>query len=438
MAQVAMEPGALPPPHKLNPVKVDGVWRLDRVRHRAFNGAYVRTSGSGRTKRECLADWHQNFERNRRKGSSTTRATGKEAFKATDKMAKAFDAYYARQQKKAEAGQITEQSLLTFHRAIYVGDGPLAKPDALKLMKTLGDLSIGEVGKPSFLADYLESLAETSPGVAGHHWTVLSGVFKFLTLSSDLFDYSPMLPVPRPVQGGGGQRALTVEERELLCPVIGEGQKRARYLLPMVLLILGTGLRPGEALAVRWCDLRGLEDESLPNITLHVCGTMVARKGAYVRQPYRKSAKKSKVSNDFYLVLPGWLTMVVRAWWRMAGEVEADAHIFVSMLGQVVRLSTADSALLRARRGSELEWLQFGNLRDTAATHVAGVTGDPRNASAQLGHAEGVTVAMRHYVDDQGYTHPAVDFSKELESLCPANLGAKLESGVDPFAWSCS
>ncbi|WP_084489369.1 tyrosine-type recombinase/integrase [Nocardia niwae] len=431
-----MEPGALPEPTKLNPVKgSDGVWRLTRVRHRAFNGTYVRTSGSGRTRKECLADWHERFERNRRKGSAGN-GGDRQVLKLTDKMTVALDAYYAQQEKKLAAGKITEQSLTTTHRAIYKGEGLNSKPDALKLARTLGRLSIGEAGTPAFLADYLDGLAKEWPGVAGHHWTVLSGVFKMLTLAG-LFQYSPMLQVPRPESGGGSQRALTADEREELCPIIGGRQKRAKYLLPLVLLMLGTGVRPGEALAVRRCDLRGLDDDGVENITLHVCGTMVARKGAYVRQPYRKSAKKSKVSNDFYVVLPRWLTSVLRLWVKERGDISEEGALFISLLGGVVRLSTADDALRNARVGTSLEWMQFGNLRDTVATHVKGVTGDSKRASAQLGHSEGASMAMRHYIDEDGYVHPAVDNSDALESLCPRNLGARLESGADVWVWEC-
>ncbi|MFE7745345.1 tyrosine-type recombinase/integrase [Nocardia sp. NPDC057455] len=429
MAQEALEPGALPPPTKLNPVKgADGIWRLDRIRHRAFNGSYVRSSGSGRTRKECLADWEQAFERNRRKGSASTvnGGGGLQSLKLSDKMSKAFDLYYTQQEKKAAAEKITEQSLTTYHRAIYVGDGQNAKADAIKLIKTLGGLSIGEVGKPAYLADYLEGMAEQWPGIAGHHYTVLSGTFKMLTLAG-LFDYSPMLPVPRPMSGGGKQRALTAQERDELYRVVVTRQGRAKYLLPLVLLLLGTGMRPGEALAVRWCDVAGLDDESLANATLHVCGTMVARKGSYVRQPYRKSAKKGKVANDFYVMLPKWLTGVLRDWKQQVGDAPADGELFLSLQGRVVRLSTADTALLEARKGTSVHWVQFGNLRDTVATHVTGKTGDPTRASAQLGHSEGASVATRHYIDEAGYTHPAVDNADVLESLAPTNLGAKLE-----------
>lgn len=432
-----MEPGALPPKAMLNPVKgADGLFHLDRVRHRAFNGTYPRTSASGRTKKECVDEWMRRFEVNRRKGAGGLNVGNRPTFKGSDKMIVAFDAYYAQQKKKAEAGKITEQSLLTFHRAIYKGEGKLARPDALKLAVTLGHLSIAEVGKPAFLHDYIESLAGVFPGVAGHHWTVLSGVFKMLTLTTDLFDYSPMTPVPQPESGGGSQRALNATERDE-CYVLVSGQKGSPYLLPVVLLILGTGLRTGEALAVRWCDLRDLGNESVENITLHVCGTMVARKGAYVRQPYRKSAKKSKTSNEFYVVLPRWLTRVLRMWARRCGVCPPEAGLFISRRGTIVHLGTAGDVLRGARQGTDLEWVQFGNLRDTVATHVTGVTGDWKNASAQLGHSEGATVVGRHYIDEEGYQHAAVDNSAALESLCPAKLGAKLESGADDFVWVC-
>ncbi|WP_280465304.1 tyrosine-type recombinase/integrase [Nocardia brasiliensis] len=425
MAQIAMEPGSLPPPHQLNPVKgADGIWRLDRVRHRAFNGTYVRSSGSGRTKKECLAAWNDAFERNRRKGSAGTGAS-RQTLKLSDKMIRAFDAYYTQQEKKAQIGKITEQSLTAAHRAIYLGEGPTSNPDALKLCKTLGQLSIGEVGKPAFLADYLESMGDVFPGIAGHHYTVLSGTFKMLTLAG-LFDYSPMLPVTRPPAGGGGQRALTASERDELYRVVSTRAKRATYLAPLTLLILGTGMRIGEALAVRWCDVARFEDGKVKVIdTLHVCGTMVARRGEYVRQPYRKSRKRSKVANDFYLTLPSWLVDVLQEWSSRAVKVSPENTLFISLMGGSVRLSTAGDALMDAREGTSVEWVKFGNLRDTVATHVAGVTGDPASASAQLGHSKGVTVAMRHYIDENGYTRPAVDHSEALELLRPSKLGTK-------------
>ncbi|MCU1643947.1 MAG: hypothetical protein JWN03_4222 [Nocardia sp.] len=67
---------------------------------------------------------------------------------------------------------------------------------------------------------------------------------------------------------------------------------------------------------------------------------------------------------------------------------------------------------------------------DTAATYVAGETGDKRLASAQLGHADGAGVAVRHYLDPQGYMRVVVDNPEVLEDLRPAEVAVKLNSEV--------
>ncbi|MFE3798537.1 hypothetical protein KHQ06_26075 [Nocardia tengchongensis] len=88
----------------------------------------------------------------------------------------------------------------------------------------------------------------------------------------------------------------------------------------------------------------------------------------------------------------------------------------------------ADQNLAKAKADSPVEWVAWGNLRDTVATHVAGKTGDKRRASAQLGHSDGAGVASKHYIDQAGYIRVVVDHSDELEDLAPVNVGAKLES----------
>ncbi|MTE15650.1 hypothetical protein [Nocardia aurantiaca] len=72
-----------------------------------------------------------------------------------------------------------------------------------------------------------------------------------------------------------------------------------------------------------------------------------------------------------------------------------------------------------------LEWVQFGNFRDTAATYVTGKTNEPLRASAQLGHAEASTIATVHYIDLEGYVRPAVDNTVAMESLRPRKVEEK-------------
>lgn len=58
-----------------------------------------------------------------------------------------------------------------------------------------------------------------------------------------------------------------------------------------------------------------------------------------------------------------------------------------------------------------------------------GKTRDRTRGGAQLGHAEQSTVATVHYIDCNGHIQDAVDNADVMESLKPAKVGAKLESG---------
>jgi integrase len=429
MAQEALEPGALPPAYKLNPTKgADGVWRLDRVRHRTFSGIYVRTSGSGRTRKDCLADWEAKFERNRQKSSARTARGSDREFELSTKMSKAFDAYFRRMEKKFEAGKLAETSLNSYRLSIYETDiSSRRNDDSVKLMTELGHLTIREVGKPKFLADYFEDIADVGSSIAARHYMILTAVFNMLTVAG-LYDVSPMAPVPALDSGGGKQRALTSAEREQFFELVNK-HARSEFVMPMMLTMMGTGIRPGEVMAVRWTDVAGLTDPEARYAVLHVCGSVVPRKGGRVRQPKRKRGE------NYYLMLPSWLTEVLRAWRVWVKPRHEESPVFESPRGGWLSAATMSRALTSVRAGTDLEWVMYGNFRDTVATHVTGKTGDPKRASAQLGHSAGASMATKHYIDPEGYQHPAVDNIEALESLRPSIVGAKLESGGLKPSW---
>ncbi|MFE3257906.1 hypothetical protein ACFXPS_00740 [Nocardia sp. NPDC059091] len=94
MARDKLVPGGPPTKAQLTPKKgLDGVWRLDRIRHRTFGGGYTTTGGSGYTRDECLEDWEERFEVNRNKGSVRQRRNNNASrkFVLDDKMIDVFD-----------------------------------------------------------------------------------------------------------------------------------------------------------------------------------------------------------------------------------------------------------------------------------------------------------------------------------------------------------
>ncbi|MGW4242628.1 tyrosine-type recombinase/integrase [Nocardia sp. NPDC004722] len=397
----------------------DGVWRLDRVKHRTFSGTYTRTSASGRTRTECLEDWDRKFEVNRYKGSVRSRRTAvaSRRFTTEDKMIDVFDWFMEVTRRRVAKGEIKSQTLEIYERMIYASGGPRSKDNAVRLETELGHLTLGEVGDPGFLADYLDDIASLVPGIAHQHYSILTAIFKRLVLVGP-FKYSPMAPVPNPSLRGGKQRALKLAEREALYDLFVNRAVRTRYRLVLFLILLGTGLRIGEALALRWMDVDLREGDKCA--VIHVCGTVVKCKGGGLRQDKRKNDGRF-----YYLTLPMWLTVELREWRRQAGRVDETAHLLVSKRACLVSPGAADQLLQKVVRGTSLEWVQFGNLRDTAATHVTGKTNEPLRASAQLGHAEASTIATVHYIDPEGYIQPAVDNVEALESLRPRKVEEK-------------
>lgn len=422
MPREALVPGGYPPKGKLQPVKgADGIWRLSEVRHRAINGEYVRSSGSGPTRDLCMAAFWEKFEKNRFKGSvRRKRRTGETVlFRPTDKMSAVLKHHADVLRQRFEKGEIKERSYYLYRAAIYPSDSPRAKEDAIKLENELGAFTIAEVGRPSELASYVADIADIAPGMALRHHTILTAVFTMLTLQG-LYDDSPMRLVPRPDLNGGGQRALDGDSRaefvKLLCDK-GRAPRNHDYVLPFGLAVLGTGVRPGEGLALRWMDIPDLDDETTERAVAHICGTIVKPPH---RKPYRQEGRKA--GDSYYLTLPRWLTSELRAWKRVCAPTE-DSVLMFTLNGQPIAPDVAGYALECLRVGTSLEWMTWGNLRDTVATEVKGKTGDSKRASAQLGHSEGSSMATRHYIDRQGYKRAAVDNTEALEGLYPENDG---------------
>ena len=157
-------------------------------------------------------------------------------------------------------------------------------------------------------------------------------------------------------------------------------------------LMLGTGLRIGEMLALRWSDLNFAAD----NPTVTVSGTIVSDVGGQViRQPLTKSKTSERV-----LFLPHFTVASLLGYWHeLDGTPENDA-IFPTAVGTRLDRSNYGARFREVRKLSidvDLSWVTPHSLRDTVATNVYR-TSDLQHASSQLGHSE-IGVTSKHYVE---------------------------------------
>lgn len=189
----------------------------------------------------------------------------------------------------------------------------------------------------------------------------------------------------------------------------GPGPSNNFVVSDMLAVLIGTGCRLGEALALRWRDL-DLESGS-PTVT--ICGTVVQDPPR--RQPHTKSEAGMRK-----LRIPQSLVVVLRA--RKARDLEStddNAAVFHTRTGGWISSSNFGRSWRRVREvasrelDEDLSWFTPHSVRRTIATRIF-ETHDLDAAAAQLGHASS-DITRIHYVERKVVTRP--DMSAILEQI---------------------
>lgn len=165
-------------------------------------------------------------------------------------------------------------------------------------------------------------------------------------------------------------------------------------------LLLGTGCREGEGLAIRPIDLTDLNG-STP--ILHVNGTLVEPRKGYVENLHRQDTTKTR--EDRQLILPDAVAAMLQERMRRLPPSAPDAPIFATRSGNWISPSNIRTRLRRAIERAvevglpidkELDRTTPHTLRRTVGTLLAHeVSLDA--AREQLGHRD-PSVTYQHYV----------------------------------------
>jgi integrase len=223
-----------------------------------------------------------------------------------------------------------------------------------------------------------------------------------------------------PIEGGSRKpRALTVEERRRFLDWMNgtSGDKeearaqacaRRRELPDLVTFMIGTGVRIGEALGVRWCDvdLEGVpvvEGDTMRAVPIvAITGNVVRHRGRGLHRHEGKTQTSLRI-----VPLPQFVVSMLRARERYGRE----APVFPAASGKRAGLGWKDpnnmSTYIReARRAAGMDWpVTSHTFRKTAATiwHDAGVLTDRQKADL-TGHAK-ISTLTDIYVA-RGELHP--------------------------------
>ncbi|MBT8225135.1 MAG: site-specific integrase [Dactylosporangium sp.] len=253
-----------------------------------------------------------------------------------------------------------------------------------RILPALGNLRIREasVGR---LDKFLRSIAKDHPAAAKGVKVVLGQMFA-LAVRHGAIPTNPVRDTGRLRKPRRKVVALTDEHlhavraaiRDWQQPVSGKpGPRHTGELADVVDLVLATGARIGEILAVRWEDL----DLGAARPTLTICGTMVWVKGrGFFRQGWTKSDAGYRM-----ITLPRFAVGMLLARKLGAADNPNDA-IFASRRGTWMSPNNVRRQWRQARAETDLGWVTPHTFRKTVATLID-KEADTKSAAAQLGHA---------------------------------------------------
>lgn len=241
--------------------------------------------------------------------------------------------------------------------------------------------------------------------------TVLSAMLG-LAARHGAISTNPLRDVARVTVNRKAVRALTVEEASALRAGLFQwqteprprGRKRPDDLLDVVDIMLATGARIGEALALRWKDV----DLKSARPTLTVTGTIIYVQGQGMTiQEHPKSTN----SRQRYFLPAFAVDMLLR---RQVQQLESNPWdvVFPSSTGTLRDPGNFRKQWRSARDDIGFQWVTPHTFRKSVGTLLANTEG-MASASAQLGHSS-EQITSRHYVQK---THEAPDMSAHLQAF---------------------
>ena len=346
----------------------EGTTWLARAKFRDFDGIVRLVKRSGKTKaaaerelKTALADRQMPVKRAEITGQTTM-----------DKLA---ELWLAEIERAVDAGTKSPGTLDTY-RSIYRRH---VKP-------ALGALRVREVNTP-VVDRVLDATKKKTISGARTAKIVISGMMR-LAARHGAVTINPVREVGR-IEGTPRHKpkSLTAEERQQWLDALRASEPARVWDLPdLSLMMLATGCRIGECLAIGW------EEIDLDRATVEVCWRLVRRTGVGL---LRLPSTKSGHSGERLVPLPSWaMTMLTRRRLAIASDVQP---VFPDSLGGWRDPSNVRRIWRQVRDDAGIEGLVSHTLRKTVASFLDDAAVPTRKISDQLGHSK-VSMTQDHYL----------------------------------------
>lgn len=337
-------------------------------------------NGSGWLARVLVRDYDGTIRPIRRRGATKGAAETALRKALVDWQAPVREAEVTPDTKVAKVGELW---LAEFERTVDAGRRSPGSLDSYRsifrrhVLPALGELRVREVTTP-VVDRALTVIAQRTVSGARTAKTVISRVMSYAARHGAIavnparevgrIDSSPRNP----------PRALSAAERQDWLAALRQSPRAQDWdLADLTLMMLATGCRIGECLAIGWSEV------DLSAMTVDVCWKLVRRTGVgLLRLPSTKSGRKG----ERIVPLPSWAVTMLKE--RQNVAIDGVEPLFPSALGGWRDPSNVRRVWRQVAAEAEIAGLVSHTLRKTVATFLDDADVSPRKIADQLGHSK--------------------------------------------------
>ena len=216
-----------------------------------------------------------------------------------------------------------------------------------------------------------------------HYLSVINRIFKYAVLmdvlSSNPFD-KVIKPKSRQTQRKGN--FLTKEELKEFLKLAQN--TTLSYFFPLVHLMSYTGLRQGEALALKWSDI----DFENKKITVNKTAVRIKEKQTLQTPKTKNSKRIISIDSATLSILKSWKKDQIKIYFKNGKHFEGDENfIFTNQRGDWVHIHNFIRYFKRFIADHKLKPITPHGLRHTHASLLFSAGVEPKNISDRLGHS---------------------------------------------------
>lgn len=216
-----------------------------------------------------------------------------------------------------------------------------------------------------------------------HYLSVINRIFKYAVLM-DILNSNPfdkvIKPKSRQVQRKGN--FLTKEELKEFLKLAQTAT--LSYFFPLVHLMSYTGLRQGEALALKWSDI----DFENKKITVDKTATRIKEKQTLQTPKTKNSKRVISIDPTTLSILKSWKKDQIKIYFKNGKHFEGDENfIFTNQRAEWVHIHNFIPYFKRFVTDHKLKPITPHGLRHTHASLLFSAGVEPKNISDRLGHS---------------------------------------------------